>query len=413
MSQQSQEAMSEEENTSDVKLLDSLFDESCEMQVEERFGTEFWVTSISESLLESWQTGHTSAQLQLPAPNKFIATDFQLLQDCLKEDDLPHLPASKVAHFPVIRRLLPTPRQLTSERPGLRLWHLPCALRFAIPRSSFSLKIMSPHYVFDRSVRKDVLLELLAACLQDSLNETFYTASKAKLSCNFLDALYGLKISAGGFSQKLLSLVETMIQGLWLRCYTQHRFHAQWEELYRSYRNAWLKPQVHCAALRKLLLLKASRPSEKEAAIKNLEISDLRSFLGDFFASVDCEVLCSGNSSEQELRQVALDLVTAPCRAPDEDVTRLEPGTAAVWVEEAVDGTQSNCALEIYFQLPGRDDFTWTLERARWKCLLDLLEDMMYETLYDELRTKQQLGYSVGCNTRAAWCLEALDSRLP
>ena len=295
---------------------------------------------------------------------------------------------------------------------GVKLWYLPCARRFAIPRSSFSLKITSPHYVLDRNVRKDVLLELLSACLQDSLNETFYTASKAKLSCSFVDAIYGLKIRAGGFSQKLLSLVETMIEGLWLKSYTQDRFHAQWEELYRGYRNAWLKPQVHCAALRKLLLLKASRPTEKEAAVKDLEISDLQSFLKDFLASVDCELLCSGNTSEQELRQLALNLVTAPCRAPEEDVIQLEAGSAAVWVEQGVDATQSNCALEIYFQLPGRDGFTWTEDRARLKCLLDLLEDMMYESLYDELRTKQQLGYSVGCNTRAAWSLEALDSRL-
>ena len=122
MSEPSEEAIcAEEENASDAKRqrLDSLFDESCEMQVEDRFGTEFWVTSLSESLLESWEAGHTSAQLHLPPPNRFIATDFQLLQECFDEDDLPHLPASKVANFPVVQRLLPTPRQLTSEKPGL------------------------------------------------------------------------------------------------------------------------------------------------------------------------------------------------------------------------------------------------------------------------------------------------------
>lgn len=45
----------------------------------------------------------------------------------------------------------------------------------------------------------------------------------------------------------------------------------------------------------------------------------------------------------------------------------------------------------------------WTCpwqDRAHMKVLLNLLEDMMYENLFDELRTKQQLGYSVGCSTR-------------
>ena len=42
-------------------------------------------------------------------------------------------------------------------------------------------------------------------------------------------------------------------------------------------------------------------------------------------------------------------------------------------------------------------------DMARRRVLLGLLEDMMYEPLYDELRTKQQLGYSVGCCLRDAW----------
>ena len=76
------------------------------------------------------------------------------------------------------------------------------------------------------------------------MNETFYTASKAKLHCSFNDTSYGLSLRAGGFSQKLLQLVETMIQGLWLKSFAQDRFQSQWEELCRTYRNAWLKPQV-------------------------------------------------------------------------------------------------------------------------------------------------------------------------
>lgn len=50
---------------------------------------------------------------------------------------------------------------------GARLWHLPCARRISQPRSLLNLKITSPHYVFDNTVRKEVLLELLSACLQE------------------------------------------------------------------------------------------------------------------------------------------------------------------------------------------------------------------------------------------------------
>ena len=48
---------------------------------------------------------------------------------------------------------------------------------------------------------------------------------------------------------------------------------------------------------------------------------------------------------------------------PDWDVVQLDPGTAAVWLEPGIDNTQSNSALEIYFQLPGRDTWDWKQDR--------------------------------------------------
>jgi len=42
----------------------------------------------------------------------------------------------------------------------------------------------------------------------------------------------------------------------------------------------------------------------------------------------------------------------------------------------------------------------WDESRVRLRLLLDLLDDIMSEPLFDELRTKQQLGYSVSCSVR-------------
>lgn len=403
------EATEESEKRSDVgpSVLDNLFDQS-EPQVESRFGTEFWVLTIEETLLEEWESAQLPA-LHVPSPNKFIATDFTISQEVAPVDELSSdLPPSTVAGFPVMSgRLLPTPCLLKNETEGPKLWHLPCGLRFSQPRSLLSLGITSPHCVFDSSnVRKEVLLELLSACLQDSLNETFYTASKAKLHCSFNDTSYGLSLRAGGFSQKLLQLVETMIQGLWLKSFAQDRFHSQWEELCRTYRNAWLKPQVHCAQLRKLLLLPTvSKPSQREAELSTCTFSELYDFLGEFYQKVDCKLLISGNTSKDEASRwvetsLANQLVMEKVDVPDWEVVQLDPRTAAVWLQPAIDNTQSNSAIEIYFQLPGRDSWAWNKDMARRRVLLSLLEDMMYEPLYDELRTKQQLGYSVGCCLR-------------
>lgn len=58
----------------------------------------------------------------------------------------------------------------------------------------------------------------------------------------------------------------------------------------------------------------------------------------------------------------------------------------------AKDPMDPNRAVEIYFQV-GKDN---TFDRV----MADLLMEMMYEPLYDQVRTKDQFGYQVSCDTR-------------
>jgi nardilysin len=58
----------------------------------------------------------------------------------------------------------------------------------------------------------------------------------------------------------------------------------------------------------------------------------------------------------------------------------------------AKDPTDPNTAVEVYFQV-GKDR---TIDRV----MADLLMEMMYEPLYDQIRTKDQFGYQVSCDSR-------------
>eukprot|EP00302_Diacronema_sp_CCMP2436_P019842 CAMPEP_0179961796 /NCGR_PEP_ID=MMETSP0983-20121128/29882_1 /TAXON_ID=483367 /ORGANISM="non described non described, Strain CCMP 2436" /LENGTH=459 /DNA_ID=CAMNT_0021874271 /DNA_START=565 /DNA_END=1945 /DNA_ORIENTATION=- len=53
----------------------------------------------------------------------------------------------------------------------------------------------------------------------------------------------------------------------------------------------------------------------------------------------------------------------------------------------------ANSAIELYWQIGA-----WS---AKVAASVSLLEHLMYEPLFDQLRTKQQLGYTVGCSTRS------------
>ncbi|CAJ1351587.1 unnamed protein product, partial [Effrenium voratum] len=388
------------------RAVDDSYDGDSEWKLETRFGTEYLEAALAESWLSMWESAEPQRRLHVPPPNRFIATDFNILPDALPEELLPDLPRSGYDGFPIPQaRRLRTPSLTSSE--GLKMWHLPCAQQFEQPRSLLTLKLTSPYYALDlSSVRKEVLLELYCECLKDNLNETLYSASKAKLHCSFRESMYGLSLGAGGFSQKLLALVETMLQGLRLETYAMHRFRAQREELLRGYKNAWLKPQAHCAQLRKLLLLPATlRPAQREAELSACGESELSDFVKNFCSEGSWELLVSGNTRKDELTSwihasLATQLPMRSTTVVEPDVVQLNAQTAAVWLQSGLDSTQTNSAVEIYFQLPGRDSWDFQQDRVRTRMLLELLEDMMYENVYDELRTKQQLGYSVGCNMR-------------
>jgi len=82
-------------------------------------------------------------------------------------------------------------------------------------------------------------------------------------------------------------------------------------------------------------------------------------------------------------------------RHPVLSVARVPEGKATVMVEDSPDAGSRVAAVEMYWQLglEGEEDF-------KQRAVLDLLEAIMSEPLFDALRTKQQLGYVASCGVR-------------
>lgn len=401
-----------------ARRLDPLFDAAAaagDMKAEPRFGTEYWDCELDEGLLREWEDAVPNDRLHVPRPSEFIATDFTILpRDSDENGGAPMFQRTPATEgFPVpSERLVPEPQRLWPgvDRAPLEAWHLNCAAQFNQPRSEVWLKITSPHYAFDpKSARKEVLMQLYARCLRDSLNETTYPASQARLHCSVNSASHGLTVYAGGFSQKVLKLVESALADLPLEDYYERglrRLGAQKEALVRDYKNSWLKPNAHCSALRRLLLMPCCfRPEQLERELASSTLQELREFTTGFLAKTGCTVMAAGNTSREELQSWAEACVSQRLRPEAQplvemDVVQLERGKTVVCLETALDATQKNSALEVYWQIPGRDGLRWEEGRSKLRMFLELLEEVMSEPLFDSLRTKQQLGYSVSCMQR-------------
>lgn len=76
--------------------------------------------------------------------------------------------------------------------------------------------LSSSHYrpILDTSPRNAALTKLFCELFSDSITEDVYDASLAELSFNLFYAGENICVSAGGFSDKLAVLTETMLEKL-------------------------------------------------------------------------------------------------------------------------------------------------------------------------------------------------------
>lgn len=141
----------------------------------------------------------------------------------------------------------------------------------------------------------------------------------------------------------------------------------------------------------------------KLKALSTLDVPTFLTTVADLLRKIGLECLYHGNvdcSDAKVAKAEILRLIEAS--GGTEGLSREEypnllvskvPNSADITVRcAAKDPKEPNRAVEVYFQV-GKDN---TLDRV----LVDLLTEMMYEPLFDQVRTQDQFGYRVSCDSR-------------
>lgn len=138
-------------------------------------------------------------------------------------------------------------------------------------------------------------------------------------------------------------------------------------------------------------------------ALQNLTIPSFVRMLSSLLSKISVEALYYGNvdrSDADAAQSLLMNLITKSGggglpkkKYPQLNVTKI-PLTSAPHLVTAPtrDPGDPNTCVEIYFQI-GKDNI------VEW-VLIDLIAQMMHEPLYDQLRTKDQFGYEVSCDSR-------------
>ena len=233
-----------------------------------------------------------------------------------------------------------------------------------------------------------------------------YAATLAGVTYEVAAAERGLYLEVHGFSQTVGRVLSTLCEGV--RAVGGEGGSCDEATLSRLVTQVDLKLRTACYAPSSLCMSERLRclergrvtAEEKRAALSGVDVESLRkSVAGRLARGVRLLGYVGGNADASEARAL-LDtalhaLGSPPPLVPPPPLTpcvKLPTGPPHVRRLVGRNPSDENCAVDLYWQL-GED----TPELA---AKLHLLEHLCYEPLFDTLRTKQQLGYTVSCSAR-------------
>eukprot|EP01118_Nematostelium_gracile_P012448 TRINITY_DN4540_c0_g1_i3.p1 TRINITY_DN4540_c0_g1~~TRINITY_DN4540_c0_g1_i3.p1 ORF type:complete len:814 (-),score=196.19 TRINITY_DN4540_c0_g1_i3:117-2558(-) len=345
---------------------------------EQWYGTEYQMEDLPESLLERLRNVSLNSELHIPARNEFIADRFDIL---------------------------PRDPQLTNQYPScirdnslMRAWYKQDDT-FNVPSGVIKLKYVSA--LVYHTPKHSVLAQMFVSLLEDALNEYSYFAILSGLRFKISTGINQLDFVFKGYNQKMSLLLIKVLEVMRGFQAEPDRFVIIKEKLKRGYCNLkFTQPYEHSRShWHQLLYQTRWLYWQKVEAIDEIQLEDVNRFIKELQSYSRWELLIHGNLSRSEADQI-LDQVerlsgtSLPSYLiPYPLVAQLPRGTHYILEGELPNPTEKNCAILVFYQVGP--------ENLKDDVLLELLHQISKSIIYNELRTKEQLGYIVWSSVQA------------
>uniref|UniRef100_A0A6A7G139 Insulin-degrading enzyme n=1 Tax=Hirondellea gigas TaxID=1518452 RepID=A0A6A7G139_9CRUS len=348
---------------------------------EKWYGTQYHMEPISDATLQRWSTAGTNPALVLPKPNQFIPQNLELAK-----------PTEDVTTLP--QKILETP---------LLSLYFKQDTEYKLPKSNMFAEFFSPIAYLDP--RNTNLLHMFAQLFRDALTEYSYDAELAGLDYSLNNSKYGLTLSVHGYFDKQPVLIEKIMEKLTNFKVDPKRFEILKDMYVRALCNFSAdQPHQHVVYYTSLLLSQHAWNKEEllSAAREGLTVQSMESFIPVFLSQLHCSVLVHGSVTTDWALSLAA-LITQP-------LEQLQPPTLPLLQSQrnrqrelnlpkgcsirygAENNVHSSSAVEVVLQ--------GDMQSTRHNALFELVAQILHEPAYEQLRTKEQLGYIVWSGLR-------------
>mmetsp|Transcript_34158 Transcript_34158/g.71910 ORF Transcript_34158/g.71910 Transcript_34158/m.71910 type:complete len:1204 (-) Transcript_34158:110-3721(-) len=409
-----------------------LGDEECEKsivsardgswQTEERYGAKYRQVRVPDTLAAEWNhPTEIDPRLRLPGLNEFIPEDLSL-----RCDD----PEHKANYDPDFDYRKEHPKLLV-DTPKLRMWHK-MDRTFRVPKTSIRLQLTSPNIY--RSPRTITLSRIFQKVLSDDLNSYVYDASVA--GCNYRVSVVpsAYRLSVSGYSEKLphlldvvtsriASLIEEMKEGDEAHPFLADIFHKAKDNLVRQTKNYIFESPYETGSYNLRMLLETpvwhvndyigemEGPDAEAEPLTMKECAEIAEQC--LFGRSKAVSLCIGNIDEKGSKEVAgvisdhflkkrpliddetprFHTLRMPNQAESSKIFGSPPEASEVpMIVEAVAHSESeeNNSVELFMQTASSYELGY-----EGLAIQELIGSMAYNSAFNQLRTKEQLGYIV------------------
>ncbi|RKP37875.1 insulin-degrading enzyme, partial [Dimargaris cristalligena] len=346
-------------------------------QVEPHYGAKYALVPFSPAFKDRL---HAIAQpdpvFHLPSPNPFIPKNFTVS----RQEDCPRI-------------LKPTLLKMDGAH---RLWFKPDD-RFWLPRGTILVRLLNN--LAGSNPFHSVRMELLIHLFVDHMNEMLYDASEAGISVSLLQRAEGLVFHVTGFQDKLQLILERVLRELQSFAPTLNRFDIFKENAIRELKRFQFASALSHANAESIQLTHQHywSNSDRLRAAQDMTLEQLIAFKHELLVRLAPEVLVYGNYHEEQalaIQQSCHDILgTMPffgSEMPQVRSVDLPRGQRLVRQRGHPNANEKNAAIIMVIPLGMESN-------PNLRACAQLLADIMEEPFFNQLRTKESLGYLVNC----------------
>eukprot|EP00435_Cladocopium_sp_Y103_P016958 s317_g4.t1 len=362
-------------------------------ETEKWYGTRYGFRDL-HALKQQWQSAKLAPGLGVPPPNPFLPRQLELKAPRQQPDGL-----SKAFEGPRLRQEDDWKAYFRQDT------------EYGVPKAFVFVEL--PTAILCCDGKNAVAARIYEAMCLDALQEKLlYDAEVAGLAFNFSTSTRGVQLFFGGFDDRLADFASQAMDAVlsFEPNVAPGGFEAQRDKLRRELESFASQPPISQAAYWAGLALVMPEFSieELQRSAREIRLSDVVQFASKLWDLARTELktsLCWGNLRPAEgdmlvakLRERLKSPGTTGKEAPQPRVAQLPvtpvgPGVALV--HDVMDKLEENSAVEVLFQ--GGSTRGGGAAELQDLAELQVLASVMSDQFYEQLRTREQLGYIVSC----------------